>query len=88
MSLLDHAIFVRLPYLDQTGAQAVMIEQLAVAPRERPPAAAPQIVGGGRQIVRTQHLAYATELPQRSLHSCRQRSKLSLAATVCQRQPL
>ena len=40
-----------------------MIEQIAVAAIERPPAAAPQIMRGGRQIIRAQHLANPTELP-------------------------
>src|SRR5262249_53675823 len=50
-----------------------MIEQIAITAIERSPTAAPQIVGGGRQIVGTQHLAHSAQLPPGALPSRRGR---------------
>ena len=79
--LLDDAVFVGLPGIDQRGSEAVVLQKLSVAVVEGPPAAALYLVGQGRGVVGTDHLWSATQGHRAFWSPCFRARKVSPVAT-------
>ena len=75
VGLLGNAVFVGFPGIDQCGAQAIVVQKLAVGVIEGPAAAAPHPVGQRRCVVRTDHLRHATQFPESVLETLLQRQE-------------